>query len=105
MIRDEAKANRNLWIPLQQPSAAAAEMTPSLQTLLDAIDLGWQVKEPIERLPAGRANQWIYCFLLSNTTSGCSCHLYTLAMPDLDQFIRRSKFPVIAGNAFEKLKE
>lgn len=102
MVLDEINTIHSHWNNLQQPSHASSGIAPTLRTLLTAIDLGWQVDEPVE-VTASRNDAWIYSFVLTNPSLGQACRIYTSASPEIDQFIERNHYQVIEISMHEML--
>jgi hypothetical protein len=96
-------AIHNPWNNLQQPIHASNSITPSLRILLAAIDLGWEVDEPIEVMPTTREDVWTYCFILKHPTLDQTSRIYTSATLEISQFIERNLYEVIEVSFLDHL--
>lgn len=55
----------NFWDVLQQPNRPVGGLDSSYRLLLAALDVGWQVVEPVYLRPSwSEAGPWVYHFIL-----------------------------------------
>lgn len=86
------------WEPLQQPAHPSA-VEPQYRVLLAALDLGWQIEEPVYLLPRwSESGPNVYHFIL-NRAPRTSPRLITVPQgPDVDAFVRDSGLSLVANH-------
>ncbi len=87
------------WEPLQQPSHPSP-VEPQYRVLLAALDLGWQIEEPIYLLPRwSDAGPRVYHFIL-NRSPRTTPRLVTVPQgPAVDAFVRDAGLRLATSNA------
>lgn len=70
----------NTWDVLQQPSRPTGNLDSSYRLLLAALDVGWQVQEPVYLRPRwSQAGPWVYHFILQRLPDDQQ-HIITVAL-------------------------
>jgi hypothetical protein len=87
------------WDPLQQPAHPSA-VDPHYRVLLAALDLGWQIEEPVYLLPRwADSGVRVYHFILQRVPRGTP-HLVTVPHgPQIDAFVQDAGLQVLTNQA------
>lgn len=99
MLMTHSLPSDNRWEPLQQP-AHPSSLEPQYRVLLAALDLGWQIEEPVYFLPRwSDAGPRVYHFILHRPLTTVP-HLITVSQgPDVEAFVRDSGLRLATSNA------
>lgn len=100
MALDEMNLTYTPWSLLQQPAHSGQGLTASFRSLLAAIDLGWQVEQPVQVLPSTQSELWTYYFVLTHPVTGQSCWLFIPAAPEVERFVDQNEYSVIEGSYY-----
>lgn len=87
MIIEEMFALYTPWCYLQQPAHPTAGLNASLRALLAAIDLGWEIVQPVLRSTRDGNETNAYHFTLLHTALGQTCQLSVAATSEVDQLL------------------
>lgn len=87
MVLEEMSAIYNPWSYLQQPAHPASGLNASFRTLLAAIDLGWEVIEPIHVQSEERSDRKSFHFLLTHPTLGKMSPFIVFGTSEVEQFV------------------
>ncbi|HVN54974.1 MAG TPA: hypothetical protein VMT46_11640 [Anaerolineaceae bacterium] len=93
-MHEEMVAIQNTWDSLQQPAHPGQGMSASFRFLLAAIDQGWQVEQPVRKVPMVRQEAWMYHFVLVQDHSERIRQLAVPEAPEVDQFLRSNEVRV-----------
>lgn len=88
MITEEMFALYNPWSYLQQPAHPTAGMNASFRTLLAAIDLGWEILDPVQLSGETHAAVKTYHFMLLHAALGQIYQLSVATSAEVEQFIQ-----------------
>ncbi|GEM_PF-1834799 len=69
----------------------------SFQSLLDAIDQGWQVEEPVWVMPTAREDIWMYFIVLKRPVQSQSRRIFIPALPEVERYMERNHYQAIEG--------
>ena len=99
MLMTHSVPSEARWDPLQQPAHPSA-VEPQYRVLLAALDLGWQIEEPVYLLPRwSEAGPRVYHFIL-NRPLRTAPRLVTVPQgPDVDAFVKDNGLKVISNHA------
>jgi len=99
MVMAHSVPSETRWDPLQQPAHPSA-VEPQYRLLLAALDLGWQIEEPVYLLPRwSDAGPSVYHFILYKPQV-TSPRLVTVPQgPDVDAFVRDSGLRVVTSHS------
>lgn len=89
MTPAEIELLEDSWDLLQQPDGPSGGMDPRFRLLLAALDVGWQVEEPVYLRPRwGEGSSWVYHFILRRSPHTPSRLLSVRASPEIEHFVR-----------------
>jgi hypothetical protein len=97
---------QGFWDYLQQPSCFLGSSEETYRMLLAALDLGWQVVEPVFLRPQwGEGDQWVFHFVLKQNLMSQACLITTRYSPDIERLVfeegwQVDRFP-IKGNPLD----
>lgn len=87
---NESDASGNL-IPQEAPERAGnylGSANDHLRVLLAALDMGWQVEEPIYLRPRwGESGSWVYHFILKKEEAPQPCLITVRHSPEIEQMV------------------
>ncbi len=98
---EEINGFGNPWNVLQQPTHPVGGLNSSLRTLLAALDQGWQVVEPVQKLVSRYAAMQTYSCVITHSVTGQTNILTIPAIPEVDSLIAQQSFQVIEGTYLE----
>jgi hypothetical protein len=83
------------WDRHQRPNYSLGSLDSAYQLLMDALNLGWQVKEPVYLRPNwSETGPWVYHFLLLRTSSD-QPHIITVPLDkEVNELIHRKGWRV-----------
>ena len=87
------------WDPLQQPAHPSA-VEPQYRLLLAALDLGWQIEEPVYLLPRwSEGGPRVYHFILFGPQRSTPRLVTVPQGPDVDAYVRDAGLRVVTNRA------
>jgi hypothetical protein len=78
----------DLWNVLEQSSCFLITSNESYRMLLAALDLGWQVEEPVYLRPQWDQNdRWVFHFILKQNSMSAPRLITTRQSPDIERLV------------------
>ena len=96
---DEMMVEWDPWSMLQQPYHACSGVSAGYRSLLAALDLGWQVEEPVQIESFTRMGSQTYRFTLRHPVIKQDCFIHVPVIPEVEKTIERNHYSVIPGNS------
>lgn len=93
-MQEETVRIHNSWDALQQPAHPGQGMSASFRFLLAAIDQGWQVEQPVRKVPTVPQDAWMYHFVLVQDYSNGIRQLAVPEAPEVEHFLRSNEVRV-----------
>ncbi len=92
----------------ERPGQFLGSADEHFRVLLAALDLGWQVEEPVYLRPRwGESGSWVYHFILKREATPQPCLVTVRHNPEVEQFIEQEGWqvdqPALKGSALEFL--
>lgn len=89
MMPVEIELLEDSWDLLQQPDCPSGGVDSRFRLLLAALDVGWQVEEPVYLRPRwGKDSPWVYHFILRRSPLNPPRLLSVQASPEIERFVR-----------------
>lgn len=67
----------------------------SFQSLLDAIDQGWQIEEPLQVMPTAREDIWMYFIVLKHPAQSNCRRLIVPALPEVERYVEHNHYQAV----------
>ena len=98
MLMAHSAAGDARWEPLQQPSHPSS-VEPQYRVLLAALDLGWQIEEPVYLLPRwSDAGPRVYHFILNRPVRTTPRLITVPQSPAVDAFVRDAGLHLVTAS-------
>ena len=97
-----------LWVILDEPGSLFSSSDESYRMLLAALDLGWQVEEPVYLRPRwNESSRWVFHFILKQKPMDPPRLLTTSQSPDIERLVteegwRVDRFPVKENSIYKE---
>jgi hypothetical protein len=96
----------DMHIKTMTPRSLYNELTPfnrasdAFRSLLAAVDLGWNVEDPVKVFPSCSTGAWIFIVVVSSPEQARTSILYLPAERNVIQFIEQNNYQVIEVSDF-----
>ena len=99
MVMAPSLSGEARWDPLQQPAHPSA-IEPQYRLLLAALDLGWQIEEPVYLLPRfSDSGPQVYHFILRRPLAATPRLVTVPQTAEVDTFVRDANLRVATHTA------
>ncbi len=92
---EEMNSFYNPWSVLQQTYHPSRGMSAAFRSLLAALDMGWQVEQAVQVLPAARFEPAIYRFILKNPITRQDCQIDVPVIPEVERMVEINQFSLV----------